>query len=80
MINHTSAVEFGRIILASKVIKIVPVTAERWENSWNLFVKYSDKNFLFTDCTSFIIMKELGLKEAFTFDRHFQQMGFSCVP
>jgi predicted nucleic acid-binding protein len=79
-ISHTTAVEFGRIILASKVIEIIPVTVSRWEEAWKLFIKYSDKDFSFTDCTSFIIMHELNLKEALTFDRHFQQMGFINVP
>ncbi len=79
-INHTAAVEFGRVILASEVIKIIPITTSRWENAWKLFAKYSDKDFSFTDCTSFIIMHELSLKEVFTFDKHFQQMGFINMP
>lgn len=79
-IDHTAAARFGRIILSSKVINIIPVTKSRWETAWELFIKYSDKSFSFTDCTSFAIMYEFGLKEAFAFDKHFQQMGFSCVP
>ncbi len=79
-INHTAAVEFGRIILASEVIKIIPVTSSRWENAWELFAKYNDKDFSFTDCTSFTIMNELDLKEVFTFDKHFQQIEFTNLP
>ncbi len=79
-INHAAAAEFGRIVLASEVIKIIPVTASRWEEAWRLFIKYDDKDFSFTDCTSFAIMHELNLKEAFTFDNHFLQMGFVNVP
>jgi predicted nucleic acid-binding protein len=79
-ISHAAAVEFGQIILVSKVIKIIPVTPSRWEGAWQLFIKYCDKDFSFTDCASFMIMRELNLKEAFTFDNHFQQMGFRCVP
>lgn len=32
------------------------------------------------DCTSFILMRHLGLDEAFTFDRDFARQGFRCRP
>ena len=79
-INHAAAVEFGRTILSSKVVKVIPVTKPRWEEAWKLFVKYRDKDFSFTDCTSFVVMRELNLKEVLTFDKHFPQMGFINVP
>jgi predicted nucleic acid-binding protein len=79
-INHAAAVEFGRIILSSKVISIISVTTSRWDGAWELFKKYNDKDFSFTDCTSFLIMREINLGEVFTFDKHFQQMGFTLIP
>lgn len=78
--GHKAAVEFGQLILASEVVKVVPVTPTRWQKAWELFVKYEDKDFSFTDCASFVIMQELGLKEAFAFDHHFEQMGFLLLP
>ncbi|RME21825.1 MAG: PIN domain-containing protein [Deltaproteobacteria bacterium] len=32
------------------------------------------------DCSSFEVMRRSGIDRAFTFDRHFQQQGFSCLP
>ncbi len=32
------------------------------------------------DCTSFVVMNELSIQMAFTFDRHFVQAGFVVVP
>jgi predicted nucleic acid-binding protein len=32
------------------------------------------------DCTSFEMMRELGIHNAFTFDRHFAEQGFTCLP
>ena len=41
-----------------------------------IFKKYGDKELSFTDCTSFVLMKNLKLRKAFTFDEHFKQIGF----
>lgn len=79
-VDHKAAVEFGRIILSSRVVKVLPIIGERWRKAWRLFVKYEDKNFSFTDCTSFVVMKELRLPAALAFDHHFPQMGFITVP
>ncbi|MDD3598565.1 MAG: PIN domain-containing protein [Bacillota bacterium] len=32
------------------------------------------------DCTSFILMRWLGIMKSFTFDCHFLEQGFSCLP
>ena len=32
------------------------------------------------DCTSFALMRHLGIRQAFTFNRHFAEQGFICLP
>ena len=56
---------------------IDPLRAEK-ARSW--FFRWSDKNFSFTDCTSFVVMTELALTRALTTNRHFSQAGFETVP
>jgi hypothetical protein len=46
----------------------------------SLFFRNRDKDYSFTDCTSFVVMRELRLREALTTDRLFRQIGFHVVP
>ena len=52
----------------------------RAEKARDVFFRHRDKSYSFTDCTSFVVMKELKLKQALTTDRHFRQMGFEDLP
>jgi predicted nucleic acid-binding protein len=56
------------------------ITGARAEKARALFFRYHDKDFSFTDCTSFAVMLELKLREALTTDHHFAQMGFVTSP
>jgi predicted nucleic acid-binding protein len=56
------------------------IDADRFEKARQLFFRYRDKKFSFTDCTSFVVMRELRLTHALTSDRHFRQMGFHMLP
>jgi predicted nucleic acid-binding protein len=38
------------------------------------------KNISFVDYTSFEIIRHLGLKKVFTFDKHFKEQGFEVLP
>ena len=56
------------------------VDSDRFEKARRLFSQYRDKQFSFTDCTSFAVMRDLRLTDALTTDRHFSQAGFQVVP
>jgi predicted nucleic acid-binding protein len=56
------------------------IDALRAEKARGVFFRHRDKAYSFTDCTSFVVMKELKLTEALTTDRHFRQMGFRPLP
>lgn len=74
------AVEFREDILSSRVLSTIHVTQKIEDSAFNLMKTHKDKTFSFTDCTSFVTMKELGINASFTFDDHFRQMGFTVVP
>jgi len=48
--------------------------ARRWMFKWR------DKKFSFTDCTSFVVMKERRMRVALTSDKHFRDAGFERAP
>jgi predicted nucleic acid-binding protein len=56
------------------------IDQERFERARQLFFRFRDKDFSFTDCTSFVVMRELRLTDALSTDRHFRQMGFQILP
>lgn len=56
--------------------KIVRVTAIDEKEAWKWFPKNWSR-LSFTDCTSFAVMKRLGLKDVLTFDKHFSRAGFN---
>ena len=78
--NKQLAVKVGKYILESRVTRIINVDEEIFSEAWKLFIKYRDKMWSFTDCTSFIIMNRLDIKNAFTFDKHFKQAGYKTLP
>ena len=65
---------------ASARVRWERVETQRFEKARALFFQYRDKRFSFTDCTSFVIMRELRLRQALTTDRHFGQAGFEVLP
>jgi predicted nucleic acid-binding protein len=40
-----------------------------------VFRRFADKDWSFTDCTSKVVMESLGITTAFSFDQHFRQFG-----
>ena len=56
------------------------VDSERAEKARRWFFRWRDKAFSFTDCTSFVVMRERRLRIAVTSDRHFAMAGFQVVP
>lgn len=75
-VGHFAAVDFGEKIRSARTVQIIHITETLEEEAWKLFKQYFNNEFSFTDCTSFVVMRELNLTEAFTNDHHFTRMGF----
>ena len=74
--HRVAAVDLFDSVLASGVCRIEWMDRERFDKTRALFIRHADKEWSFTDCSSFVVMKELRLRDAFTKDRHFSAAGF----
>lgn len=80
-VGHSAAVCFGEKLRQEQIAKLLRITEQDEQRAWEIFVRYRDKEFSFTDCTSFALMERLGIDTAFAFDEHFRQYGkFVVVP
>ena len=62
------------------LLDIEHVTPERFAQAWRLRLRYRDKpRISFADLTSFVVMRELGLREILTADAHFEHVGMGFV-
>jgi len=78
--GHHVAVTFRKSLETSKLVGVLWVTEALEKAACNIFEKHSDKEYSFTDCTSFALMDSEAIRNAFTFDEHFSQQGYNIVP
>ena len=76
----TSATAFINKIRKSKSVRVFWIDEDLFERALIIFQKSDHKSWSFTDCTSFALMRELSISEAFTFNRHFKEAGFLAFP
>lgn len=62
------------------VLHVEFVTPETHRLGIAALLSASRRGLSFVDCVSFEVMRELGMKSAFTFDGQFHAYGFSAVP
>jgi hypothetical protein len=54
---------------------VVEQTHDLFEQALIIYQRYRDKGWGLTDCSSFVIMEELGINDVLSTDVHFKQMG-----
>lgn len=65
---------------------VIPVLTIEWISEANHqsgisnVISAGKRNISLVDYVSFDVMRRLGIKTAFTFDKHFKEQGFSCIP
>jgi len=73
------AIEIIENFIAADEVRIVPLDAELFEKSLTLYKSHQDKAWGLVDCSSFIVMRELGIVDVLTVDHDFKQAGFNTL-
>lgn len=82
LVQHRLGIEAVRALQED----ILPVLRVEWvdesvhEASTAALLIAARRQLSLVDCTSFETMRRLGIKTAFTFDRHFAEQGFDNIP
>ena len=60
-------------------VKIIPASTPLLQRGVDFFEKRPDKAWSLTDCISFVVMADEGIREALTGDHDFEQAGFTAL-
>lgn len=69
------AVQWGESLRSSQLIELARVEQDHEQAAWELIVAFEDKDFSYTDATSFAVAQSLDIDEALSLDRHFREYG-----
>lgn len=82
-VGHRIALEFWSAMQSAQnqnLLQVLRVDETAWREAMEIFEKYSDQEFSFTDCTSFVLAKRENIEDVFAFDKHFSIFGFNVRP
>ena len=75
---RNAATKLVESLRARSDLLIEPQTSIGFAAAFDIYGKRRDKGWSLTDCSSFAIMEQHGIREALTSDKHFEQAGFKA--
>ncbi|MBI5053097.1 MAG: type II toxin-antitoxin system VapC family toxin [Chloroflexi bacterium] len=69
------ALKVGRELRANPVYLWMALGADGERETWEVFQKYADKEWSYTDCALLALSQHLKTDHVFSFDSHFDQMS-----
>jgi predicted nucleic acid-binding protein len=70
-IGHAQAARLGDELYGEKLARIHWTTPEEERIAFDYFKRHSDQAYSFVDCLSFVVMEQLGIREALAVDSDF---------
>ncbi len=77
--DHADFLALVEGIRASTRLSIIALDSVLLNRGLELMAKRPDKDWSLTDCISFAVMADEGIREALTADHHFEQAGFKAL-
>jgi len=75
-VNLTTAVRFLENLLLAENVKILPVSVEDYLKA---VLVSKEKGISVNDALAYLKMKELNIREIYTFDKHFQNLDVKVI-
>jgi hypothetical protein len=73
------AITLGERFFGGQLAAVHLLSSDQIEAAWEVFRRFRDKEWSFTDCTSKVVIEELACPVAVAFDEHFRQFGSVLV-
>ena len=73
------AIEIINNFYLSPEVTIVHLNPILFKKGLKLYQAYQDKTWGLIDCVSFVVMRDMEMTDALTFDKHFAQAGFNIL-
>ncbi|MCI4347345.1 MAG: PIN domain-containing protein [Thermoplasmata archaeon] len=70
----------AELLRRSPTVHRVRISETAFERSLTMMVSHADKRWSFTDCSSFVTMRDAEVSRAFTLDHNFAEAGFEVLP
>ena len=77
--DRADFVSLYRSLLNHPRVKIIPADTRLFQRGVDFFEQRQDKEWSSTDCLSFVAMRDEGISQALTGDKHFEQAGFTAL-
>ena len=79
-LGHAVATRVGEVLLDPTLVDLIGVTPGDEAVAWSLFLHRSAQGYSYTDCTSLVVLKRLGLRRVAALGEVFRREGLEQVP
>jgi predicted nucleic acid-binding protein len=77
--EKVKGIEWLREVLGAAGIELVQIERTLFDKACRIYAEFADKDWSFTDCTSYAVIQQRRVTKAFSFDNHFRQFGIVQV-
>jgi predicted nucleic acid-binding protein len=76
---RAEALSIIKVLSHSSRVEVIEIDSDLMEKGLAVYEKYSDKRWGLVDCISFVVMRETNITQVLTFDKDFEQAGFTVL-